>query len=89
MAVRYYVCPIIGTGTEDDPYRAAVEDQRINYSAEIPTGPDGRPLDTTCVVAVDEKDAETVERIAGVEAVTDLSGARLAVEAQRGPIRKR
>lgn len=39
----FYICPIIGSGTDNDPYRAAVEDYNVPYSAVIPTHPEGHP----------------------------------------------
>lgn len=45
MGKRYYLAPIVGTGTDADPYRAATAD--YNAACTIvppPTGPDGRPL---------------------------------------------
>lgn len=51
---RYYICDIIGTGTEMDPYRPAIsreiEAARVtnptfdaSYSVVIPTHPEGHP----------------------------------------------
>lgn len=42
MAKRYCVCPVIGTGTILDPYRAAVSDVAAAVSL-IPSKPDGSP----------------------------------------------
>lgn len=49
---RYYLSPIVGTGQKDDPYRALVANYRVNHSAIIPTGFDGRPTSTwaLCIV---------------------------------------
>lgn len=52
MSRRYYLTPIVGSGTFADPYRAKAE-QYGNCSTVIPTGADGRPLFAwaLCVVA--------------------------------------
>jgi len=49
---RYYLSPIVGTGQKDDPYRALVANYRVNHSAIIPIGFDGRPTSTwaLCIV---------------------------------------
>lgn len=46
---RYYVCDVIGDGSDDSPYRAAVSDHRVSHVAVIPVGPDGRPARPWCL----------------------------------------
>ena len=42
---RYYLSPVVGTGSIDDPFRAAVADYgQQSVAAIIPTGLDGRPV---------------------------------------------
>lgn len=43
MAKRYYLSPIIGSGSDSDPYRAKVADYGVNYVALIPSQPTGNP----------------------------------------------
>lgn len=40
---RHYIAPIIGSGTDSDPYRPLVEDYGVPYSAIFPTHPEGHP----------------------------------------------
>lgn len=47
-----YICQIIGDGSEDNPFRPAIADYPLSWTAEIKTGDDGRPLESSCVVAV-------------------------------------
>lgn len=89
MAVRYYTCGIIGSGTEADPYRPEIAEDGVPFGAEIPTGKDGRPVNTTCVVMVDEKDDATLAKRSTVEPADDLTAARATIEAKRGDIRQR
>ena len=54
MAERYAISPIIGTGTIQDPYRAAVADvSGVNTAAVIPSDSAGKPLYrfAFCIVA--------------------------------------
>jgi hypothetical protein len=45
MSKRYYLAPVVGDGTEHNPYRLAVVDYGVNHSAVIPTDPTtGAPL---------------------------------------------
>lgn len=40
--LRYMICPVIGAGTDQNPYRAAVSDAaNVNSSALIPTNTSG------------------------------------------------
>lgn len=90
MATRIYVCPIIGTGTENDPYRAATADDGVNHAAEIPTDATGKPINTYCVVMADEKDDATVMTRTTVTRYTDLDAARVTVRTKvSGDIRQR
>lgn len=43
MSKRYYLCDILGDGTEENPFRPAVADHGVNWSGEVSTGDDGRP----------------------------------------------
>jgi len=50
---RYYLCDIIGDGTDDNPYRPAVADHSQKWAASLPTGMDGKPLHSDCLVIVE------------------------------------
>ena len=49
----FCLIPIIGSGTRDDPYRPSLP-AGVAYSAQIPTGPDGRPLYLDAPVWLDD-----------------------------------
>jgi len=55
---RWYISPIIGTGTEDDPYRAKVGSATLirGHSAVIPTDVNGAPLFNFALVIVSADD---------------------------------
>src|SRR3546814_3301464 len=93
MATRYYTCGIVGSGADDgetdDSHRPEIEDDGVSFAAEIPTDRDGRPINVTCVVMVDERDDATVTKRSTVERATDLTAARATIEASRGDIRLR
>lgn len=54
---RYYISQIVGDGSDNDPYRAAVGDNAgIRVVSVIPTGPDGRPTTAWALCLVGAKD---------------------------------
>mgnify|MGYP001573658722 CR=1 FL=1 len=61
MPVRLVICPIIGTGTEDDPYRAKVADYGGHHACAIPTGPLGAPMKSWCLAAINAADLTAVD----------------------------
>ncbi len=68
MADRYYVCPVIGTGTDNNPWRAAAgdADNVTRASAVIPSAPDGSPLRKWTVCRINATDFTDVEAMRGV-----------------------
>ena len=54
--MHHYIVPIIGKGTEEDPYRASIADMKllngasIPYVSVIPSNEDGTPKNTWCLV---------------------------------------
>jgi len=56
MSRRYYLAPIIGAGTMEDPYRAKVTAYHVNHSAVIPTGADGHPTSAWALCVVEAPD---------------------------------
>lgn len=74
MAKRYYVCDVVGTGSESDPYRPAVADLGVNHVAVIPTDPaTGRPLHPWCLVLVATVNHARVAAARGVDALPDVT----------------
>lgn len=43
MSKRFYICKVIGDGTEDNPYRPKVADYPVSWSGMLPSNPDGTP----------------------------------------------
>jgi hypothetical protein len=68
MSDRYYLCPIVGTGTEANPYRAKVADASKvgSVSAAIKSNPDGKPTYRWTVARVEAVDFTAVEAMEGV-----------------------
>ena len=53
---RFYLCPVIGDGSEENPFRPAVAEYDVQWSCAIASGEDGRPLQAMCVVEVGADD---------------------------------
>lgn len=72
MTREYYVSPIIGTGTDDDPYRSAVS--RIgNYATDIPSDPiTGAPLFSECICIINAE-PEKHDAAALIQGVSEFS----------------
>lgn len=51
MSKRYYLAPIVGDGSEQNPFRAKVP-RGVNHVAEIKIGPDGKPASAYALVLV-------------------------------------
>lgn len=50
---RYYICDIIGDGTEENSFRPSVADEGVSWVGPIPSDPvTGRPLSTWALVLV-------------------------------------
>lgn len=52
MVKRFYLCPIIGIGTEEDPFRPKVANYAVQWSCPIASGEDGRPLQMMTIAEV-------------------------------------
>lgn len=78
---RYYLCPIIGRGTERDSYRAAVADvpgvQRV--SAAIKSAPDGTPAMPWTLCRVIAPSLTAVEAVDGVTSMGSKTGGTAAL----------
>jgi hypothetical protein len=67
MADRYYLCPIIGTGSEGNPFRAKIADANVTrVSAAISSGSDGKPTKRWTVCRVTAASFTEVEVMEGV-----------------------
>jgi hypothetical protein len=51
---KFYICPVIGSGTPEDPYRAAVYQDRVDHAVSQLIDGTGALIDTWCTVAVEE-----------------------------------
>ena len=61
---RFYLCDIIGTGDEFDPYRVSVADYHVNYVALIPSNPStGAPLFSWALTRVSAGNHSTLVHI--------------------------
>jgi hypothetical protein len=65
---RYYLCPIVGTGSEGNPFRAKVEvgTNVTRVSAAIKSDDDGKPVHRWTVCRVTATDFTEVEKVEGV-----------------------
>ena len=65
---RYYLCPIVGTGSEGNPFRAKVADapKVKRVSAAIKSNTDGKPTYPWTIARVDADDFTAVEAMEGV-----------------------
>jgi hypothetical protein len=81
---RWYLAPIVGTGTTDDPYRA--ETLGRGGSALIPSREDGRPRHPVALVLVASRDhsaLEDDERLQPLADLTDLDAPTTALPESR------
>ena len=70
---RYYLSPIIGDGTRENPFRAKLRDLAVNHVAVIPTGVDGRPLFAWCLTLAAATDHAPVLADPTIDTLPDLS----------------
>lgn len=86
---RYYTCGIIGTGTETDPYRPAIEREReaarlanptfdCSYSAIIPTHPEGhpqagKPIGNKCLVVMESNNHTVFQGKGDIDQLPDIA----------------
>lgn len=67
MITRIYQCPVIGSGTEDDPYRPSVADEGIGgWSCELKVDDSGVPIGADCIVTVPPEYHDAVTCLPGV-----------------------
>ena len=54
---RYYLSPIIGSGSEADPYRPKIADFGVSWAGIIPSDPvTGQPVRSWCLAQVETPD---------------------------------
>lgn len=71
--MRWFLCPVIGSGTEADPYRAKVADLGVDHSAMIPSRADGTPRFLWCIVAVDTASFTALDTDTDLDGIPDIS----------------
>jgi hypothetical protein len=69
---RYYMVDIIGSGTDDDPYRPALDFAGIRYAGVIPSNPDGTPASTWALCIVAAKDHNMLRNDSRIDALPDF-----------------
>lgn len=52
---RYYISPIVGDGSIENPYRPKVADHGVSWSGVIPTDSAGKPTQSWTLVVVNAK----------------------------------
>lgn len=74
MSKRYYLCDIIGDGSDFDPFRPAVDDLNVPHVATIATDPaTGRPSVPWCLVLVATANQARVAAARGVDSLPDVT----------------
>jgi hypothetical protein len=73
MSKRFYLCDIVGDGTDDNPYRPAVANYAVNWVASIETGPDGKPLHSDCLVLVNTDNHLPLRADKRIDAMPDMT----------------
>ncbi len=79
MAKRYYICDIIGDGTDSmptpttGPYRPSIADLGVSWVGSIPSDPEtGSPLHSWTLVLVNTDNHTRVLSAKGVDALPDF-----------------
>ena len=74
MSKRYYISPIVGDGTEENPYRAKISDHGEPWVGVIPTDPvTGVPVNTWALVRVSAVNHTDILKDLSVDALPDVS----------------
>lgn len=61
MPRRVYLSKIVGSGTEDDPFRAKVADHGAAHGATIPSQADGTPASTWALLIAEATSLDSVD----------------------------
>lgn len=84
MARRYYLTPVVGQGTEEDPYRLRVADHGVDHAAIIPTDAVGRPTRSWGLAPVDATDFTALNDDATLAGLPQLAlGTQLSTQQRR------
>ena len=71
---RYYLSPIVGTGTEEDPYRPKIADYGVSWSCVISSDElTGQPKRPWCVAVVEAADHATLLADTTLDAIPNIS----------------
>lgn len=70
---RYYVCPVVGDGSESSPYRPKVADYGVSYVALLGQNPDGSTRRQWAFVLVNALDHTSILADNQIFALPDLS----------------
>lgn len=85
MSKRYYICDIIGTGDETDPFRPAVADHGVAWAGVIDSDPEtGQPIHETTLVVVETENHAALRKDNRIDALPDfaLDGKMTAINTQ-------
>lgn len=85
--IRYYVCPIVGTGLPGDSYRPKVQDypHRSTAPAILDDGT-GKPAKTWCIVKVEADDFTAIDADPECEDILEKITDALGVNATKAQI---
>lgn len=73
MSKRYYISPIIGDGSEFNPFRPKVADYGVSWAGSIPSDPNtGQPLSTWALVVVNAKNHAALLADDAINALPDF-----------------
>lgn len=70
---RYYVCRVVGDGTENNPYRPKVANYPVNWVGILGSNPDGTPKKAWALVLVNAVDHTALLADNQIKAIPDLS----------------
>lgn len=59
--IRVYICPVIGSGTKQDPYVSKARTFGYQFANFIPSNPDGTPRFTWSLAALNSSDWTAIE----------------------------
>jgi hypothetical protein len=73
MSKQYYICEIIGDGSDFNPYRPAVADSNVSWTASIPSDPTtGVPLYENCLAIVGTSNHGVLNNNSKIDALPDF-----------------
>lgn len=73
MSKRYYLCDIIGTGSDMDPYRPAVADHGVAWVGVIESNPEtGAPSHADTIVLVETDNHAKLRADSRIDALPDF-----------------